>query len=377
MSDETEERLILESVDGFCRRHLAAEDVASRDREHRPPYDLLPPMADMGLLRAPFAEELGGIDLPWSVVCRIQERLSYSAYFAGSILNRVLCFGIMPLIRFGTPEQRRLLLPPLFEGRSVIALALSEPDVGSDARSVRTRAARDAAGWKLHGRKTWISDAGAASHLLALCRTPDDGERSLTAFLVPAGHPGVAMTELPKVGNNCMPSFDIALDGVELADEFRLGDVGKGFDVVTATLAYSRASMSATVIGCAQAAFDLAATHARERVQFGRPIADFQVIRHRLVDMHMEVVKARLLVRELAARIDRDEAPADLAPMAKIAATEALQFVTDHGMQILASTGYSMDSPMQRYWRDARLYSFGEGTNEIQREIMAKQLKLC
>ena len=184
------------------------------------------------------------------------------------------------------------------------------------------------------------------------------------------------MTEIAKVGNNCMPSFDIGFDGVRISDSARLGAVGSGFDVVTGTLVYSRASMSATVVGCAQAALDLAVEHGRERVQFGRPVAQFQVIRHRLVDMRMEVVKARLLLRELARRIDAGEPAVDMAAMTKIAATEALQFVTDHGMQILASAGYCSESPMQRYWRDARLYSFGEGTNEIQREIVAREMGL-
>jgi alkylation response protein AidB-like acyl-CoA dehydrogenase len=284
----------------------------------------------------------------------------------------------MPLATFGSEAQRAGLLADILSGKALVALALTEPEAGSDVRAVRTRARRSAAGWVISGRKTWISDADAASHLLALCRTAEDGARdgALTCFLVPRQAAGIAMTGIDKVGNNCMPSFDIGFDGVEVDDGARLGAVGAGFDVIAGTLAYSRAAMSATAVGCAQAALDLAVDHARGRVQFGRPIAQFQVIRHRLVDMRIEIVKARLLVRELARRIDAGEAAAEYAAMTKIAATEALQFVADHGMQILASAGYAADSAMQRYWRDARLYSFGEGSNEIQREIVAREMGL-
>ncbi|RAH98865.1 hypothetical protein DLJ53_24845 [Acuticoccus sediminis] len=376
MTTADDEQLVLQSVDAFCERHLTPAEVQRRDEAHTPANDLLVPMAEMGLIRAPFPEAVGGIDLPWSSMCKVQERLSYSAYFAGSILNRVLSFGIMPLMAHGTEAQKDALLPGLFDGQRVIALALTEPDVGSDARAVKTRAVRKGDGWVLNGRKTWISDAGGASHLLTLCRTPEEGERSLTAFLVPTDAPGIAMTTLPKVGNNCMPSYDIGLDDVPVADEWRLADVGKGFAAVTSALIYSRASQAATNVGLAQSAADLATQYARERHQFGRAIGEFQVIKHRLVDMHTEVMKARLMVRELARRIDMGEEPLEIAAMAKITATEALQFVVNHGMQIMASAGYSMDSAMQRHWRDARLFTFGEGSNEIQREIIAKVLRI-
>ncbi len=367
---------ILDSVDRFCADNLGPGEVRRRDDGHIPPYDLLPALADLGLIRAPFPEADGGYALPWASFCQIQERLGTAAYFAGSILNRVVCFGLMPLFRFGTTEQKERYVEKLFDGRTLIALALSEPGVGSDARAVTTRAVKTTTGWRITGRKSWISDAGGSSALLTLCRTPELGDKSLTAFLIPTDTAGVDLLPMAKVGNNCMPSFEIGLD-TEVGEACVLGPVGEGFKVISSTLAYSRASMSATAVGCAQAACDLAASYARERIQFGKPIAQFQVIRHRLVDMHMEVEKARLLVRELAARIDDGRDTGIYAPMAKVAATEALQFVTDHGMQIMASACYAADSAMQRYWRDARLYSFGEGTNEIQREIAAKHLQLA
>ena len=173
-----------------------------------------------------------------------------------------------------------------------------------------------------------------------------------------------------------MPSWDIGFDDVFVPDALVLGPVGKGFQTITGTLKYSRAGVSAGVVGTAQAAFDLARSHALDRVQFGKPIAGFQVIRHRFVDMHVEITKARLMVRELARMIDAGE-PADaMGAMTKASTTDMLQMVTHQGMQIMASAGYAAESPMQRYWRDSRLYSFGEGSNEIQKEIVAKALGL-
>jgi alkylation response protein AidB-like acyl-CoA dehydrogenase len=369
---------MLEAVDQFCRRHLPPDEIRRRDENHIPPYDLVPHLAGMGLIRAGFPEEMGGLGLPWASMCRIQERLAYHTHSISSLLNRYISFGAMPIRYFGDADQKARLLPEIFEGRALVALALSEPEAGSDARAVRTRAMRAGEGWRISGRKTWISDAGHADYLLALCRTPGEtgGERSLTSFLIPRAAKGVAMTAIAKIGNNCMPSWDIGLDDVHVADSDRLGAVGDGFAAITGSLRYSRASVAAATIGTAQAAIDLASAHARDRIQFGRPLVDFQVIKHRLVDMHIEVRKARLMTYELARVIDAGEPAEEIGAVAKIVATEALQFVTNHGMQIMASAGYAAESAMQRYWRDARLYSFGEGSNEIQREIIARQIGL-
>ena len=373
MNDE--HAAILDAVARFCATISPAESTR-RDAAHIPPYDYLEQLGALGLIRAPIPQSAGGLGLPWALFCQIQERIGYHAQPVASILNRVVSFGVMPVIMFGTEAQRTHLVEDLLDGRALVALALSEPGAGSDARAVTTRAERDGEGWRITGRKTWISDAGRADFLLTLCKHPGEGD-NLVAFLVPRAAPGITMTIIRKVGNNCMPSWDIGYDDVRVADTDRLGPVGAGFRTITGTLRYSRASLSATIVGSAQAALDLAVAHARERVQFGRAIADFQVIRHRLVDMKIEVQKARLMVRELARAVDADEPADELAAMTKIVATETFQRVTDHGMQILASAGYASDSPMQRYWRDARLYSFGEGANEIQREIVGRHMGLA
>lgn len=195
-------------------------------------------------------------------------------------------------------------------------------------------------------------------------------------LLLPRGTAGIAMTKLEKIGNNCMPSFDIGFDGAFVPEANLMGQEGRGFRHLLSTLAASRASMAATVTGCAQAALDAALAHAKDRVQFGRPIGANQALRHRLADMQMRVDQSRLMVRHLARLIATGQNCRREAAQAKVIATECLQYVTHHGMQIMASAGYAAESDMQRYWRDARLYTFGEGTSEILRDVIAREMGL-
>lgn len=372
-----EERLLLDGVERFLTQHLPPEEVRRRDAGHIPPYDLLPAMADLGLFALPLPTRHGGLGAPWTTVALIQERLGKGAYFIGSIFNRVVGFGAMSVLTYGSEEQKERLLPEIAAGRLLIALALTEPGAGSDAAGITTRAIPAQGGWLLQGRKAWISDAEGADRLLVAARQPGStGAKGISLFLVPPRSPGVSMTPLLKVGNNCMPSFDIGFDEVFVPHDALIGVEGEGFANLMSTLHYSRASMSATVTGCAQAAVDAALAHARERIQFGRPIGKFQAIRFRLADMQMRVDQARLVMQHLAWLISQGEECGRQAAQAKVIATEALQYVTHHGMQILASAAYSSESDMQRFWRDSRLYTFGEGSNEIQRELIARKLGL-
>jgi alkylation response protein AidB-like acyl-CoA dehydrogenase len=368
----------LEAVDRFAARHLPSEEVRRRDREHLPPYDLMPAMGAAGFFRIALPEAEGGLGEDWRTLALVQERLAKHAYFAGSILNRVVGFGIASIRGHGSPAQRAALLPRLLEGRLLIALALTEPGAGSDAAAVTTRAERIPGGWRITGRKSWISDARGADHLLVVARTTPGsaGAEGISLLLVPPGAPGVTMTALPKIGNNCMPSWDIGLDGVEVPEDALLGQEGKGFRHLMSTLHASRASMAATVTGCAEAALETAVAHAQARVQFGRPIGANQAIRHRLADMRMRVDQSKLVVRHLAWLIATGRPCRREAAQAKVIATECLQYVTHHGMQIMASAGYASESDMQRFWRDARLYTFGEGANEILRDGIAREMGL-
>ncbi len=373
-----EQRQILDTVDRLIDRHLPPEAVRQHDRDHAPPYHVLPALGEAGLLAMPFPAENGGLAAPWETVVLVQERLGYRALMAASLFNRAIGFGGMSLVVYGSEAQRDRYLPEIMAGRAFFALALTESSAGSDAASIVTRARRRGNGWTITGRKTWISDAAAAAAMVVACRTgpSDSGAEGVSMFLVPPGTPGVQMTPLDKVGNNCLPCFDIGFDEVAVPGDALMGEENHGFRHLMATLHYARAGMAASVTGAAQAAVDIALSHACERQQFGRPIGGFQVIQHRLVDMQMRVDQARLLAWHLGWLIGEGRSCRREASQAKIAATETLQFVTDHGMQILASVGYAAESDMQRLWRDARLYSFGEGSNEIQRNIIARELGL-
>ncbi|MEO1226813.1 MAG: acyl-CoA dehydrogenase family protein, partial [Pseudomonadota bacterium] len=249
-----EQRQILDSVDRFAARHLPPDEQQRRDAAHDPPYHLLPVMAEMGLLALPFPARYGGLDGDWRTVALVQERLGYRAWMAGSLMNRALGFGGMSLMTYGTEKQRERLIPEIIAGRALFALALTEPEAGSDAAAIATRAERTGDGWRLTGRKTWCSDADRANFLVIVARSAPGSERreGLSMFLVPRDTAGLHMTELPKVGNNCLPSFDIGLDGVEVGAEALMGEEGAGFRHLGQTLRYSRSGLSAAAVGAAR-----------------------------------------------------------------------------------------------------------------------------
>lgn len=374
----SEQQAMLDMIEQFVDRHLPIDAQRRRDADRDPPYDLLRTLADTGLMRLPFPKEVGGLGGDWVTVSLVQEALGQRAWMLGSLFNRAIGFGGMSLMRFGNREQKAALLPELMAGRLLVALALTEEDAGSDAAAVKTRAEHADGIWRLTGRKVWISDAERADFLVAVARTEEGSLRSdgLTLFLVPRDTPGVACYPIEKIGNHCLPTFEVVFDRAELPETAVFGDIGKGFANLAATLHYARAGLAAAAVGYAQFAMDLALSHARHRRQFGRTLGDNQALAHRLVDMQMRIDQARLIVRELAWRIDQGVDAARQASQAKIIATECLHEVASKTMQLLASQAYHSDSDSARVWRDSRLYTFGEGANEIQRNIVARKLGL-
>jgi alkylation response protein AidB-like acyl-CoA dehydrogenase len=371
-----EHRLILDSVERLVR-NITPDEVVRRDEAHTPPYDYMKPLAELGLTRAWVPEAQGGFGLPWRLFGDVQFRIASRAQPVAAMLNRIIAFGIMPILNFGTGEQQARLLPGLFDGERLMVLALTEPGAGSDGRAITTRATKVEGGWRVNGRKTWISDAGVADWLLTPCRIAGEEKKRFVTLMVARDASGIAMTPIPKVGNNYMPSFDIGYDDVFVPDGMVLGEVGRGFETITGTLKYSRAGLSTMLMGSGRAVVDLARNHALERVQFGRPIAEFQAVRHKIVDMEVSLHRARLVVADYLRALDAGEDVEMLGAITKLTATEMFHFVTDHGMQVLASAGYASDSAMQMHWRNARLYTFGEGANEIQKEIIGRAMGLA
>jgi len=371
-------RLILDTIDRFVDQHIPIDELRRRDREHAPPFDLMPALGAAGLLGLPFPERYGGQALPWSIVARVEERLGYRAAMLGTLFDTTVCFGGMSLMAYGNEKQRADLLPRMIRGEAMFALALTEPGAGSDAGGIQTRAKKVDGGWQVTGRKTWSSNAKQSTYMVTPCRTDPDAtaHRGITMMLIPPDAAGVSMTELAKIGNAGLTSWDIGFDEVFVADDDVMGDVDRGFYNLMSTLHYARAGLAASAVGQAQWAVDITIEHAKTRIQFGQPIGSFQAVRHRIADMQMRVDQARLMTYHLADLISAGAPCRREAAQAKVIATETLLGVANDGMQVLASAGYASESDMQRIWRDARLYTFGEGTNEIQRDIIAKELGL-
>ncbi len=371
-----EQQALLESVDRMMARHLPPEEVRRRDRAHEPPDHMLKHYADLGLLAIPFPEKYGGLAGPWITVTLAHERLGYHAAMAGSLFSTTMGFGGMSLLTYGSEAQKQELLPRVIRGELRFSLALTEPGAGTDAGSLITRARRVDGGWIVNGRKTWISSADVADYLVTACRTEESsaGTKGISMLLIPRQSDGIHMTELEKIGNNCLTSWDIGFEDVFVPEDGILGEEGNGFRHLMSTLQFSRSGQAANVIGQSQCAVDIAVKHAKEREQFGRPIGKFQAVAHRLADMQTRVDQARFILYHLAWLVDQGGRCRKEAAQAKMVATECLQYVTHHGMQILASAGYAIESDMQRLWRDSRLYTFGEGANEIQRDIIAREM---
>ena len=369
---------ILDSVNRFIERHLPTDEQIRRDEQFDPPYHLLKVMAEGGFLALPFSQLYGGLGAGWDTIALVQEEMGRMGWMAGSLFNRAVGFGGMSLVTYGSENQKSELMPKLINDGLLFALALTEPQAGSDAAAIMTRARKKQDRWVINGLKTWISDAKEADFIIAVVRTAEGslGHEGLSILLIPKGTKGVSFSFLPKVGNNALPSFEVVFDNAEVPLDSLMGEEGRGFSHLMSTLHYARAGMAAATTGAAQRAVDLTLSHVKERQQFGQPIGKFQVIQHKLADMQMRVDQSRMMAWHLAWLIREGLPSRRNAAQAKVIATEALQFVTRQGMQILASAGYIAGNELQRLWRDAQLYSFGEGSNEIQRNIIAKELGL-
>jgi len=374
MSFEVE--TLCDAIDKMMRKHLPPHEVRRRDAMADPPDHLLKIFADMGLFHLALPKSEGGLGVGWQTLSVIQERLGYHATMAALLYNRVTCFGIMTLLTSASEALKEHWLPKLLAGEGTFALALSESAAGSDAGALQTRAEQSGTNWKLNGRKIWISGAFSALRMVVAARTTSQssGGQGVTLFMVAPDALGVEMTQLKKIGNHCSLSYDIGFHNVLIPDSERIGPIGAGFDCLKKTLFYARSGLASAVVGTGQAAVDDAMAHAKARQQFGRPIGAFQALSHRLAQMQTDVDLARLVTRELARHIDEEIGADRLAAQAKLVATETLKRVTEHGMQIMASAGYAAESDMQRYWRDARLYSFGEGSSEILLDLIAADL---
>jgi acyl-CoA dehydrogenase len=327
-------------------------------------FPLLVPAAHGGALDGPFRS---------MTLCLIREELARTCLQAEELFA-IQGLGSYPILLAGTDAQKARYLPALARGDQVPAFALTEPDAGSDAAALGTRAERDGDGWRLTGVKRFISNAPAADVYVVFAKTaPDRGTKGISAFIVPGETPGLSGTPMRTLAPHVIG--ELAFEGCRLPAESLLGEEGEGWRVAMGTLDVFRASVGAQAVGLAQAALDLALAHARGRVQFGQPLAGFQLVQAKLADMATELRASRLLVYSAARLKDAGTPRVTLeSSMAKLYATEMASRVVDQAVQIHGGLGVLRGTPIERLYREARAPRIYEGTSEIQRLIIARQL---
>jgi alkylation response protein AidB-like acyl-CoA dehydrogenase len=368
-----EARDLLALVRDIAQREIAPK-AAEEEDAGRFPREVFTLLSEAGLLGLPYDPEHGGGEQPYEVYLQVLEELAAARLTVGLGVS-VHTLASYALATHGTKQQQVEHLPAMLGGGLLGAYCLSEPSSGSDAASLRTRAVRDGDDWVLSGTKAWITHGGIADFYTVMARTGADGPRGITAFLVPGDAEGLSAA-LPekKMGLKGSPTAQVHLDGVRVPDDRRIGEEGQGFGIALSALDSGRLGIAACAIGVAQAALDQAVTYATERRQFGHPIADFQGLRFLLADMATQIEAGRALYLAAARLKDAGRPFAKQAAMAKLHCTDTAMRVTVDAVQVLGGYGYTADFPAERYMREAKVLQIVEGTNQIQRMVIARHL---
>lgn len=362
----------IEIVDEFASRTMDPI-VDEYEREERYPEGLFAQLGATGLLSLPFPEEVGGAGQPYEAYLQILEQIArhWSSVATAISVHTMASFAVLT---HGTPEQIERFLPDMLEGRLVGGYSLSEPHAGSDVAALQCRAERDQGGYRITGEKSWITHGGKADLYVLFART-GEGSKGVSAFIAPGQTEGLSFSpSLHKMGLSAVPTASAYWDGALLAEDRRLGAEGKGLPIALGALDSGRLGIAAVATGLAQAALDVAVTYAKEREAFGKAIAQHQGIGFMLADMAAAVDAARALYIDAARRRDRGMPFTRQASVAKLAATDAAMKVTTDAVQVLGGAGYTRDFPVERYMREAKVMQIFEGTNQIQRLVIARQL---
>ncbi len=357
---------------------LARDELASRAGEHEArgafPREVFTTLGRAGLLGLPYPVELGGGGVSQQVYLQVVEVLA-SAWLAVALGVSVHTLACFPLAEFGTPQQRERYLPDLLGGELLGAYSLSEPDSGSDAASLATRAVRDGEDYVVTGQKAWVTHGGHADAYTLMCRTSGEGARGISCLLVPGDAPGLAAGPPErKMGLRSSPTAGLRLEQVRVGAHRRIGAEGEGFRIALAALDSGRLGIAACAVGLAQAALDYAVDYARHRRQFGRPVAEFQGVSFLLADMAAGVEAARRLYLHGARLRDAGRPYGQAAAMAKLVATDTAMRVATDAVQVLGGAGYVEDHPLERYLREAKVLQIVEGTNQVQRVVIGRSL---
>jgi acyl-CoA dehydrogenase len=375
MTLSDEQREIQRVCRDFAAREIRPASLAIDEADTEHPAELWRQAAALGLTSFMLPERLGGGGLTDCLTgCVVQEELSHGCAGIGNLLTSNGFFA-EPLLALGTPEQQERWIAPLTgDDPPLTALATTEPDAGSDAASIRTTARRTDRGYVLNGQKTWTSNGGLASFYVVFATVePGSGHRGVTAFVLEHDDPGLSCgAPMRKMGQRAIRNTELFLEDVELPADRRLGAEGEGFRGLMGTFDRSRVTLAASATGLARAAFEYARDYAKERRQFGKPIAEHQAVAFRLADMALKVDAARLLTWRAAERLDAGARATTEAAMAKLHASETAMWCTWAAVQTLGGWGYSREYPVEKWMRDAKLEEIEEGTSDIQRLVIAR-----
>ena len=370
------------SLQALCRDFARKEILPGRDEWNtsgRFPLGVFRAMAELGLMGLLVPEQYGGSAVGAMAYVAAMEEIGKADQSVGAMWNAHLTIGSLPLLYFGTEAQKQRWLVPLARGERLGAFALTEPGAGSDARAIRTTARPDGDGWVINGTKMFISNAGTPMSqgvvLLAVSGTRADGEKEYSAFVVPRDTPGFNVGRLiPKIGWHAVDTRELVFDTCRVPGDHLLGTQGVGLRQFMQALAVGRISVAALSLGLAQACLEASLDYARQRKQFGQPISHFQAIQFKLADMAVAVENARLITYKAAWLYDQGREYAKEAAMAKLYASDTAMHAALEAVQIHGGYGYTDEFVVSRYFRDAKILQIGEGTNEIQRLVIARLL---
>jgi alkylation response protein AidB-like acyl-CoA dehydrogenase len=370
--DHPEERELLALTQEICQRELAPR-AAEYEAAATFPESTYRLLGSSGLLALPFPEQFGGTDISTAAYLQVIEELA-TAWLSVAIGVSVHTLAASPVLWFGTAEQQERWLPRMLSGSTLGAYCLSEPEAGSDAAHMSTRATRVEDQWRIDGRKAWITHGAVADFFALFARTGEAGARGITLFMT---EPATTLTpDAPerKMGLWASPTVQLAFDDHRIADNDRIGELGSGFAIAMRALDAGRLGIAACAVGHAQHALDLAVSYSRERKQFGRAILEFQGLRWLLAELQAQIIGARATYLDAARRKDAGMPYTAHASAAKLLATDVAMKVVTEVVQVLGGNGYVSDYDAERLFREAKVLQIVEGTNQIQREILGKHL---
>jgi len=372
--NDTQEQ-IREAARQFAQERLAP-GAAARDREHAFPRAELTEMGELGFLGMLVPEEWGGSDLGTVVYALALEEIAAGDGACSTIVSVHSSVGCVPILRFGTEEQKQRFLPKMASGEWIGGFALTEPQAGSDASALKTRARRDGDHYVIDGSKQFITSGKNGNVVIVFAVTdPSAGKKGISAFIVPTDTPGYEVVSVEhKLGQHSSDTCALAFTNMRIPAENRLGEEGQGYKIALANLEGGRIGIAAQSVGMARAAFEAACAYAKERVTFGKPIIEHQAVAFRLADMATKIESARQMVLHAAALREAGKPCLTEASMAKLVASEMAEQVCSAAIQIHGGYGYLADYPVERIYRDVRVCQIYEGTSDVQRLVIARGL---